>query len=442
MDISTKTMYNIVGNINQSQKGEAKMKRLLTLTLTAAMCLTAFVFHASAKEFKFTDVAESAWFYNDVKYAVESGIINGKTETEYKPDDNLTYAEAIKLAACMNQLHNQGAVSFKNADPWYQPYVDYCKENGIIDKDYEYDSPATRAGYMEVFARALPDSSLEEINSVRDDAIPDVPSSEEYALGIYKLYRAGILQGVDDKFNCAPLANIKRSEVASVIARMMDKTKRITFSVGEEENPTFPLSIKTRPKDKIEVNGGETVTLKVTASGGKKPYTYQWQSAEAANEQQSFTDLSDNDIIAGAKTNDLKIKTKNADQKNLYRCVITDSDGNSKTTTATEVTVVKTKLSVNIKKYEKSVDSKGFVNYDIQISVTGGETPYTYKWRRSPSAFSYDEKLNWEDAKDLAGPEISVSKHQSSSEEVYKCIVTDANGDTVETTNFVVSARG
>ena len=50
----------------------------------------------------------SDWFYNDVKTAVELGLVNGRSETTYAPSDNLTYAEAIKLAACMNQLYTKG----------------------------------------------------------------------------------------------------------------------------------------------------------------------------------------------------------------------------------------------------------------------------------------------------------------------------------------------
>src|SRR3712207_7330745 len=44
------------------------------------------------------------------------------------------------------------------SDPWYQSYVDYCKTNGIINKDYRWNDNATRAGYIEIFAKALPRS--------------------------------------------------------------------------------------------------------------------------------------------------------------------------------------------------------------------------------------------------------------------------------------------
>ena len=184
-------------------------------------------------EKKFSDVKDSEWYYGDVTYAVQIGLINGKSETTYAPDDNLTYAEAIKLAACMHQLYNTGKVSLKNGDPWYQTYVDYCMEKGIIDKEYSYDEKATRAGYMAIFANALPDEALVAINDVPDNSIPDVPTMRAYSKSVYKLYRAGILQGVDVAHNCKPLDNIKRSEVAAILSRMMDKSKRVTFSMDK-----------------------------------------------------------------------------------------------------------------------------------------------------------------------------------------------------------------
>ena len=109
------------------------MKRILSIILALTMCISmaATVF---AAEMKFTDVKKSDWFYDDVKTAVESGLVNGKSATTYAPNDNLTYAEAIKLAACMHQLYMDGMVTLKNGTAnWYDTYVDYCIDNGIID---------------------------------------------------------------------------------------------------------------------------------------------------------------------------------------------------------------------------------------------------------------------------------------------------------------------
>jgi len=180
----------------------------------------------------FTDVSEKDWFYKDVMYAYGMGLINGKSATLFAPADNLTYAEVVKLAACMHQLYTTGKVTLTvGSGAWYQSYVDYAKANKIISKDYEWTKAATRAGYMEIFANALPDDALAPANSVADGAIPDVPANHPQAAAIYKLYRAGIVQGVDAAKNCKPDSNIRRSDVAAILTRMMDKGARVEFSL-------------------------------------------------------------------------------------------------------------------------------------------------------------------------------------------------------------------
>ena len=185
------------------------------------------------KPFSFTDVPESEWYYNDVKIAYESGLISGKSDTSFAPGDNLTYAEAVKLAACMHQLYTEGKVTLApGAGEWYDAYVAYAKTNGIISKDYAWNTPATRAGYMEIFASALPDDALAAINTVPGGSIPDVPMTHAQAGAIYKLYRAGILQGVDPATHeCNPASNIRRSEVAAILTRMMNPEKRVEFTM-------------------------------------------------------------------------------------------------------------------------------------------------------------------------------------------------------------------
>ena len=123
------------------------MKKIISMLLAAVMCFSLMTVSFAA-EMNFTDVKSSDWFYSDVKSAVEMGLVNGKSATTYAPNDNLTYAEAIKLAACMNMIYTQGEINIKAGSPWYKPYVDYCVEYNIIDKEYDYTSNATRAGYM------------------------------------------------------------------------------------------------------------------------------------------------------------------------------------------------------------------------------------------------------------------------------------------------------
>ena len=184
-------------------------------------------------KFPFTDVPESQWYYGSVKSAHQMGLINGKTATLYMPDDNMTYAEAVKLAVCMNILYDGGnpAEDIKNGkDVWFSTYMDYALDNGIIDEDLtsKANEKITRKDYVYIFSNALPAEAFAEKNNIPADSIPDV-KEDKFAQNraIYMFYRAGILSGVDAKGTFNPSDNIKRSEVAAILIRMMDESARV-----------------------------------------------------------------------------------------------------------------------------------------------------------------------------------------------------------------------
>ena len=89
--------------------------------MALVMALSLLPAGALAAGLPFTDVKTSDWFYNDVKNAYDDGLINGKTATTFEPNSNLTYAEAVKLAACMNQRNATGMVTLVNATPGMPP---------------------------------------------------------------------------------------------------------------------------------------------------------------------------------------------------------------------------------------------------------------------------------------------------------------------------------
>ncbi len=219
------------------------MKRCLSILFTVLLTLSPVSFVLAdgpdgPPDTSFRDVHAPAWYYADVVYAFQAGLINGKSAVEFAPDDLLTYAEAVKLAACMRQLHNDGAVTLGNGSPvWYESYVSYCKSLGIIAADYPWNQAATRAGYMEIFAAALPDDDLAPLNEIPDGAIPDLAGLSAGAVSaIYKLYRAGIVQGTGEDHACEPSASIRRCEVAAILNRMMNPAKRIRFTMTASEH--------------------------------------------------------------------------------------------------------------------------------------------------------------------------------------------------------------
>ncbi|MCR5683360.1 MAG: S-layer homology domain-containing protein [Clostridiales bacterium] len=207
------------------------MKKHFLLTLLAALLCAAMVLPAAAADVTFKDVPEGAWYYSDVMAAVKEGLVNGRTADTYCPDENMTAAEAVKLAACMNEIRTTGQITLTNGDPWYAPYVEYAKAAGIISADYAWNEPITRADYMTIFAHALPDGNYVEVNAIPDGGLPDVAGDAPHAAEIYKLARAGIVQG-DENHNVNPGDAIRRCEVAAILTRMMHPEKRVSFWKG------------------------------------------------------------------------------------------------------------------------------------------------------------------------------------------------------------------
>lgn len=410
------------------------MKRTLSLLLALILCMGLLTGFASAADFPFADVPIYEWYFADVKNAFDMNLINGKTLNTFAPNDYLTYAEAVKLAACMNQRYATGTVSLTNGEPWYQSYVDYCKMQGIIDRDYSWNTNATRAGYMEIFANALPEKALAEINDIDADAIPDVPMSHPQAEGIYKLYRAGILQGNDAAHNCNPAANIKRSEVAAILTRMMDSGKRIRFVMDgtviepeTEEETVKTLKIKEQPES-VSGKSGEEVLLEVWIEGGKSPYTYTWLCGDEYSAG-IINGLDDTWVAGGSRSESgsffskLYITLPASDQVigDTIFCVIEDSDGQEVSSRKVTVTVEKDE-PLKIKSSPSDVTVLPGETAELDISVTGGTAPYKYRWERY-------ESNTWKDAGESSDSlSVRITPAHPGGLLKYRCVITDAAG--------------
>ena len=186
---------------------------------------------SSVSKFPFADVPSDSWYYSSVKAAWENGLIDGVTVNEFKPNATLTVAQTIKLAAALHQLDRTGEVSLKNGGAnWYDSYVNYAVTNGIIEKDYanytkaQMNAPVTRGEFVHIFHGA--EEAYKAINTVADNAIPDVNTTDKFAPEIYEFYRAGILTGSDAKGTFHSASTIKRSEAAAILLRMFEASAR------------------------------------------------------------------------------------------------------------------------------------------------------------------------------------------------------------------------
>lgn len=222
------------------------MKRMLAILLVLVTLLSVMPVASAAGslsnfartktyEDNFTDVPASQWYAESVAAAYEFSLMKGSAEDKFNPTGKVKIAEALAMACRIHDIYNGGAGEFVQGNPWYQVYVDYAVENGILTfTPSSYTKDATRAEFAAILSGALPEEALEAMNEVDDGMIPDVAASNPHYDAIYRLYRAGILTGNDAKGTFTPDSTIQRSAAAAIVTRMADEALRQEISLTME----------------------------------------------------------------------------------------------------------------------------------------------------------------------------------------------------------------
>ena len=176
---------------------------------------------------QFTDIVPSDWYYTSVVSAYEMGLMSGQSGINFAPKSNISVAEVLTLTSLMLSTYLDDGHSFEGGSPWYQPYVDYALEWGLIQNGQfsDYGAPAKRAEMAQIFA-ALPEEMLAPINDIPTGAIPDVALDQPYQEAVYTLYEAGIVSGNDAEGTFLPSNPITRGEVACILANLVNPAQR------------------------------------------------------------------------------------------------------------------------------------------------------------------------------------------------------------------------
>lgn len=218
-DGSTKSQSAATDSAQQGEKGVAGFDRFKNV--------------ASYTDTRFSDIKSTDWFVNGVKSAYELGLMNGNTKTTFNPNGEITIAEALAITCRIHQIYNGNTSDYSSGDPWYQPYVDYAIQNGIIQSgEYsDYTKKASRSNFANIVYKSIPTEKWSKINNV--DKLPDVRSSDWFSVPVLTLYNAGILTGGDEYGTFSPDSNIKRCEVAAIVTRVAKPDARKVFTLKD-----------------------------------------------------------------------------------------------------------------------------------------------------------------------------------------------------------------
>ena len=225
----------------------------LALAIAAGLCAPALAAEEGLANFQkvhsytegqFTDVAAESWCAESVRAAVEYGLMDGVGGGRFAPDGSLTLAQTVVMACRIHSIYLGEAPDFSGGEPWYQPYLDYALDSGLITRDYsdgELGQAVTRADFAVIVGAALPDEALPEISSIEEGAIPDVAAEDPCYEAVYRLYRAGVLTGNDASGTFAPDSGINRGSAAALVSRMVDPSLRRQISLVRQPFTPVPM---------------------------------------------------------------------------------------------------------------------------------------------------------------------------------------------------------
>lgn len=173
---------------------------------------------------KFTDISEVLWAKEAIEALYSEGIISGRGNKLFAPDDFVTRAEFTKMLVMSTQvLSNTAKCSFNDAkeQDWFYEYVASAYENGFVEGDgdnkFNPDAHISREDIATMLYRAVraKGNTLEKVSEyVQFD---DYDLISDYAQeAIKELKSAGIINGMEDN-TFKPKSNATRAQAAVML---------------------------------------------------------------------------------------------------------------------------------------------------------------------------------------------------------------------------------
>ena len=177
----------------------------------------------------FSDTQTSDWYYPHMKILVEKGGINGYEDHTFRPNNQITNAEFIKIIV---GLVDTGSIVYDAH--WAEGYIQKARGLGIIEADElpenEYDEPIRRQRMAKFAARTMEKvlketkaaDTQEYIEKIKDWS--DVcESCKPY---VAEVYSKGVICGMPDgTFSGGSYTT--RAEATTMLVRMIDSSYRV-----------------------------------------------------------------------------------------------------------------------------------------------------------------------------------------------------------------------
>ena len=179
--------------------------------------------------FKFTDVSRNDWFYGDVSYVYENGIMDGVSAETFAPNATLTRGMIVTILYRMeNKPAVTGASKFTDVDAneWYGAPVAWAVENGIVtgysETTFGPNDPVTREQLAAILYRYAVYKGMSAVTREQNlSRFTDADQISAYAVPAMNwAVGKGLINGADGKLS--PKASATRAQVAAIIHRYLE----------------------------------------------------------------------------------------------------------------------------------------------------------------------------------------------------------------------------
>lgn len=181
----------------------------------------------------FKDVASDAWYYGDVAYVFQNGLMFGTATDLFSPDAPLTRGMVVTIlyrhAGEENVANLANPFSDVAADTWYADAVKWAAENGIVTGVggglFAPNANITRQDMAAILARYLEYMDLSIPVTQEYVLFADEAAISDYAKNaIQLLHKLGIINGVGNN-TIDPKGTATRAQAAAMLHRFIVATE-------------------------------------------------------------------------------------------------------------------------------------------------------------------------------------------------------------------------
>lgn len=176
----------------------------------------------------FPDVDENDWFYDEVVYVYENGLMNGVENNQFAPN---TATNRAMLATILYRLAGEPAVSgdlpFTDVESgtWYTDAVLWAAQNGIVnglgENTFAPMNTLTREQLVTMLYRYAEAEGYDVSAAADLSGYPDAGKVQPYAQEAMSWAVAeGIVEGMDGNLN--PAGSATRAQIATILMRFCE----------------------------------------------------------------------------------------------------------------------------------------------------------------------------------------------------------------------------